>query len=198
MARSFVPGRRGISGQLEDEERELLRKLFADVIQMLEPEVSPLEDPLVELIGFDPDVAPPQDPALRRLLPDGVKDDDEAALEFRRLSERSLRHGKVGSLRAASLLLENAELQLDQEQARQLAVALNDVRLVVSERLSIRTEADAEAVHAAQDWSKADDLESYLSVVYNFVTWLQESLVQAMSYGLDNATDAPAGDEETS
>ncbi|MBO9705844.1 MAG: DUF2017 family protein, partial [Arthrobacter sp.] len=110
---------------------------------------------------------------------------DEAALEFRRFTERSLRESKIGALRAASLALESNELHLDENQARNFAMALNDVRLVVSERLGIRTQDDAEAVHAMQEWSDADDLETYLSVVYNFVTWLQDSLVQALNYGLD-------------
>ncbi|MEZ2370825.1 DUF2017 domain-containing protein [Arthrobacter sp. RCC_34] len=194
MAKTFVPGSRGITGYLEEEERELLRKLFSDVIHMLEPEVLDSEDPLVALVGFDPHIAPPEDAALRRLLPDGVKDDDEAALEFRRFTERSLRESKIGTLRAASLALESNELHLDENQARNFAMALNDVRLVVSERLNIRTQDDAEAVYAMQEWSDADDLETYLSVVYNFVSWLQESLVQALSYSLE---DAPSRAGET-
>ncbi|MGO4453268.1 DUF2017 domain-containing protein [Arthrobacter sp. RAF14] len=194
MAKTFVPGSRGITGFLEEEERELLRKLFSDVITMLEPEALDSEDPLVALVGFDPHIAPPEDSALRRLLPDGVKDDDEAALEFRRFTERSLRESKIGALRAASLALESNEIQLDAAQARNFAMALNDVRLVVSDRLGIRTESDAEAVHAMQEWSDADDLETYLAVVYNFVSWLQESLVQALAYSLDDEP-SPAGEK---
>jgi len=194
MAKTFVPGSRGITGFLEEEERELLRKLFSDVITMLEPEALDSEDPLVALVGFDPHIAPPEDSALRRLLPDGVKDDDEAALEFRRFTERSLRESKIGALRAASLALESNEIQLDAAPARNFAMALNDVRLVVSDRLGIRTESDAEAVHAMQEWSDADDLETYLAVVYNFVSWLQESLVQALAYSLDDEP-SPAGEK---
>jgi hypothetical protein len=36
-----------------------------------------------------------------------------------------------------------------------------------------------------QDWSQAEDVESYLALVYNFATWLQESLVQAMLASLE-------------
>jgi hypothetical protein len=36
-----------------------------------------------------------------------------------------------------------------------------------------------------QDWAQAEDVESYLALVYNFTTWLQESLVQAMVHSLD-------------
>jgi hypothetical protein len=64
-------------------------------------------------------------------------------------------------------------------------MALNDVRLVLAERLDIRDEADADHVHAMQDWSQAEDVESYLALVYNFTTWLQESLVQAMMAAMD-------------
>ncbi|MCY1464181.1 hypothetical protein D9M71_821740 [compost metagenome] len=64
-------------------------------------------------------------------------------------------------------------------------MALNDVRLVLAERLDIRDDEDAGHVHLMQDWSQAEDVESYLALVYNFTTWLQESLVQAMLQSLE-------------
>ncbi|ALE92561.1 hypothetical protein AOC05_10015 [Arthrobacter alpinus] len=184
MAKAFTSGRRGITGYLEPAERDLLRKLFADIIVMLEPSSPAHQDPLAALIGLDMDVAVPTDPALLRLLPDAVKDDGDAALEFRQLTERSLRETKIGALRAASLGLESEKLVLDAGAAKLWSMALNDVRLVLGERLEIRDENDAERVHQVQDWGDADDVESYLSLVYNFVSWLQESLVQAMLAGL--------------
>ncbi|PYI68715.1 DUF2017 domain-containing protein [Arthrobacter livingstonensis] len=184
MAKAFNAGRRGIAGFLEPAERDLLRKLFADIITMLEPARPAHEDPLAALIGLDMDVTVPTDPALLRLLPDAVKDDAGSALEFRQLTERSLRETKIGALRAASLDLDKEKLVLDPETARLWSMALNDVRLVLAQRLEIRDEDDAERVHEVQDWGDADDVESYLSLVYNFVSWLQESLVQAMLAGL--------------
>ncbi len=180
MAKAFSAGRRGITGFLEIAERDLLRKLFADIITMLEPDTPAHEDPLAALIGLDMDVSVPEDPALLRLLPDAVRNDDDAALEFRQLTERSLRETKIGALRAASLGLESDKLVLDEPAAKLWAMALNDVRLVLAERLEIRDEEDAEKVHQVQDWGDAEDVESYLSLVYNFVSWLQESLVTAM------------------
>jgi hypothetical protein len=56
---------------------------------------------------------------------------------------------------------------------------------VLAERLDIRDEEDAEHVHLMQDWSQAEDVESYLALVYNFTTWLQESLVQAMLQSME-------------
>lgn len=184
MAKAFNAGRRGITGFLEPAERDLLRKLFADIITMLEPDTPAHEDPLAALIGLDMDVTPPTDPALRRLLPDAVQDDADSALEFRQLTERSLRETKIGALRAASLDLDKDKLVLDPNAAKLWSMALNDVRLVLAERLEIRDEQDADRVHQVQDWGDADDVESYLSLVYNFVSWLQEGLVQAMLAGL--------------
>lgn len=81
--------------------------------------------------------------------------------------------------------LDRNELVLTPEEAKLWSMALNDVRLVLAERLDIRDEADADHVHAMQDWSQAEDVESYLALVYNFTTWLQESLVQAMMTSMD-------------
>jgi hypothetical protein len=54
------------------------------------------------------------------------------------------------------------------------------VRLVLAERLGLETEDDAERIHDIDDWSRADTVDEYLALVYNFVTWLQESLMQAL------------------
>jgi hypothetical protein len=185
VAKAFKYGLKGITGFLEPTERELLRSLFDDVISMLEPEDRGKQDPLAAMIGLDMDVKEPSDRALRRLLPNVVKDDGAASLEFRQLTERSLRESKIGALRAAALDLDKDELVLTAADARHWSAALNDVRLVLAERLDIRDEADADHVHQMQDWSQAEDVESYLALVYNFTTWLQESLVQAMLQSLE-------------
>jgi hypothetical protein len=185
VAKAFRYGRKGITGQLEPAERELLRSLFDDVISMLEPDVRVNEDPLAALVGLDSEAREPTDRALRRLLPNVMKNDGDASLEFRRLTERSLRESKIGALKAAALGLDKDELVLTPADARHWSTALNDVRLVLAERLDIRDEADAEHIHLMQDWSQAEDVESYLALVYNFATWLQESLVQAMLQSLE-------------
>jgi hypothetical protein len=185
VAKAFKYGRKGITGHLEPAERQLLRSLFDDVISMLEPEVRAHEDPLAALVGLDTEAREPTDRALRRLLPNVMKNDDDASLEFRRLTERSLRESKIGALKAAALGLDKDELVLTPADARHWSTALNDVRLVLAERLDIRDDADAEHVHRMQDWSQAEDVESYLALVYNFSTWLQESLVQAMLQSIE-------------
>ncbi|WP_346959190.1 DUF2017 domain-containing protein [uncultured Arthrobacter sp.] len=185
MAKAFKYGLKGITGYLEPAERDLLRSLFDDVISMLAPEERANQDPLAALVGLDAEAREPSDRALRRLLPNVMKDDDQASLEFRRYTERSLRESKIGALKAAALGLDKDELVLTPADARHWSTALNDVRLVLAERLDIRDDADAEHVHRMQDWSQAEDVESYLALVYNFTTWLQESLVQAMLASLE-------------
>jgi hypothetical protein len=182
MAEPFTYGRKGISGRFEDAERELLRGLFRDVVALLEPDEQPDEDPLAALVGISPNAAEPEDPALKRLLPNVFKDDGEASLEFRRLTERSLRESKAGALRAAAMALESKDVLLDATGASHWATALTDVRLVLAERLGVRSEEDAERVHGITDWSDVgdDDVDAYLALVYNFVTWLQTTLIDAM------------------
>ncbi|MFJ4168617.1 DUF2017 domain-containing protein [Paenarthrobacter sp. NPDC089714] len=180
MAKAFKYGLKGISGYLEPAERDLLRGLLADVISMLDSAAREDEDPLAAMIGLDMDVKQPTDRALLRLLPNVMKDDDAGSLEFRQLTERSVRESKIGALRATAMGLDKDELVLTSEDANRWAMALNDVRLVLSERLDIRDEADADHIHSMQDWSQAEDVESYLALVYNFTTWLQESLVQSI------------------
>lgn len=180
MARAFRKTRRGIAGEFEQGELRLLRRLFADVVQLLEPEKRENEDPLAALVGLDPEATKPEDSAVIRLLPDAVRNDDDGALEFRRLTERSLREEKVSTLRAAALLLEHSQVLLNPDQAQVLARALNDVRLVLADRLEIKTDEDAARLHGISDLEDAEDLESYLALVYNFVTWVQEGLMQAL------------------
>ncbi|MFJ5955086.1 DUF2017 domain-containing protein [Paenarthrobacter sp. NPDC092416] len=180
MAKAFKYGLKGITGFLEPAERDLLRGLLEDVISMLDSESKENEDPLAALIGLDLDVKQPSDRALLRLLPNVMKDDDAGSLEFRQLTERSVREGKIGALKATVMALDKDDLSLSLEDATRWSTALNDVRLVLAERLDIRDEADAEHIHSMQDWSQAEDVESYLALVYNFTTWLQESLVQSM------------------
>lgn len=180
MAKAFRNTRKGIAGYLEPGERDLVRKLFGDIITMLEPDTVADEDPLAAMVGLDEKAETPSDPALFRLLPNAVNDDDDEALEFRRLTERSLRETKVGALRAASLSLDSSRLLLNYEQGQIFSKALNDVRLVLAKRLDIESTEDAERIHEVTSPAQAEDVEQYLALVYNFTTWLQESLMQAL------------------
>ncbi|MEO9246602.1 DUF2017 family protein [Citricoccus nitrophenolicus] len=133
----------------------------------------------------------PRDEALARLLPPGVHGDSPAeqaaAGEFRALTEDSVRRSKTADLQRAVAALQVNPLVLDEANAVSFSRALNDVRLVLSARLGIDSEEDAERVHTVDDWSAATDVESYMALLYNFTTWLLETLMLALSTQLPEA-----------
>ena len=71
-------GERGIQVELEEVEVALVRSLAAQVIDFVGPRVDEDADPLVAIVGIDPEATTPEDPALRRLLPDAYADDPDA------------------------------------------------------------------------------------------------------------------------
>ena len=132
---------------------------------------------------LDPDAAE-RDPALDRLLPTANRQDDEVAAEFRRLTETGLRQRKAAALQTAADALRGEDrLVLDPAQAQALLVALTDVRLVLGERMGLRTDDDVAVLEAAAERLDPDDPLGYALAVYDFLTWLQETLASAMLDG---------------
>lgn len=126
----------------------------------------------------DADAPGGQDPALRRLLPDAHHDDPAIAAEFRAMTERGLRERKSANLSTAIDALRAAQkdtVRLDLAQARATVVALTDVRLLLGERLGLRTDEDAEKLGSAPVGDPQDPATA-LVAYYEFLTWLQESL----------------------
>ncbi|TDU23378.1 DUF2017 domain-containing protein [Arthrobacter sp. JUb115] len=187
MAKAFKNGSKGITGTLHSAERKLIRELFGDVIGMLEERAQLHQlpediDPLYALTGMRPeamDLPPVSDPALARLLPD-ASDDAVAAAEHRRLTEADLIAQKVGRLREAQMLLDTEKLVLDKDTATRFAQALNDVRLVLAERLEIRSEEDSARVAEVLDASEVNTPEEYMSLVYNLISWVLDTLMAAL------------------
>ncbi|WP_345473902.1 DUF2017 domain-containing protein [Glutamicibacter ectropisis] len=187
MAKAFKYGAHGITGTLHSAERKLLRELFGDVITMLEERALVHQlpddiDPLYALTGMRPesmDLPAVTDPALSKLLPD-ASDDPVVAAEHRRLTEADLIAQKTGRLREAQFLMETDKIVLEKENAQRFAQALNDVRLVLAERLEIRDEQDAERVSEVLDAAEVETPEEYLALVYNLVSWVQDTLMSAL------------------
>lgn len=131
-----------------------------------------------------------RDPALDRLLPTANREDGEAAAEFRRLTETGLRQRKASALAVASAALRRGDdadgdagddkVRLAEAEARTFLVALTDVRLVLGERMGLRTDEDLDALEAAAAELDPDDPLGYALAVYDFLTWLQETLATAM------------------
>jgi hypothetical protein len=124
-----------------------------------------------------------RDPALERLLPSAHRQDPGLAAEFRRLTEYGLRERKAANLATAIAALQGSDgdkVRLDLQQAHATVVALTDVRLLLGERLGLRTDEDADAIQDRLEAASKDDPQLYLAASYDFLTWLQESLIQAL------------------
>jgi hypothetical protein len=194
VARAFK--RRGdrFVAHLDEVEREVVASLLEQTQAFLEPAhrepTGDTFDDLVATIGVsqpgdsmleDPQV--PRDPALERLLPSAHREDPLLAAEFRRLTEQGLRERKTANLAAAIAALQAAEgdkVRLSLEQAQATVVALTDVRLLLGERLGLRTDEDAEDLQDRLEAASKDDPQLFLAAYYDFMTWLQESLTQAL------------------
>lgn len=164
--------------QLEEVEVALLRSLALQMIDFVGPTTAASDDPLAAMVGIDPLARTPDDPALRRLLPDAYLDDDDAAGEFRRFTERDLRESKVASARVVLGALDGsgrAAVPIGTDEMGAWLGFLNDTRLTLGARLDL-TEANLDELAELPD----DDPRSGLFQVYDWLTFVQESLVQVM------------------
>jgi hypothetical protein len=183
----------GARAWLAAAEASLLRSLVSQVMSLVEPddledqgqdrgqeqghdedaELAALEA-MVQGPGVD---NPPDDPVLARLLPDGYRDDPEAAGEFRRYTEPALRSAKHQAAQEMMDTLPEAggRIQLTQDQALSWLKALNDVRLALGVRLGVTEEFE-------EQWArlKPDDPQWSAFEVYAWLGAVQESLVQAL------------------
>ncbi|MBM6399150.1 DUF2017 domain-containing protein [Phycicoccus sonneratiae] len=201
MAKAFRRSGRGADRRfvatLDADEREVVASLMDQVHDLLEPPGHPSTgddafDDLVaglDLTGGDEPPAPvdegPRDPALDRLLPSAHREDDAAAAEFRRLTEGGLRHRKARALAASAAVLraDADKVALDEGQARSFLTALTDVRLVLGERLDLRTDEDLELLERAATSLDDDEPLVHVIALYDFLTWLQETLAGALLRG---------------
>lgn len=176
--------RRGITGRITLRADEIERGILADVVgQLVEfvtPEDDPSTDPLARLVGIDPEAERPDDPALARLFPDAYPDDEEAADEFRRFTERSLRETKLANAAVVLDCLARADgeskIVLGDDEPRAWLGTLNDLRLTLGSRLGI--EEDSHEFFAALP---EDHPAFAVFHVYDWLTFLQETLVQALT-----------------
>jgi Domain of unknown function (DUF2017) len=139
---------------------------------------TPTPDELERMLGLSGNVELPDDPVLARLLPDAYSDDAEASAEFRRYTEESLRASKINSARAvlASLPAGGGEVVLSEPECQQWLRALNDVRLALGVRLGI-TDENEDLMSGAS----VDDPRSAYLWVYQWLAYLQDSLIESLS-----------------
>ena len=182
MARPFrrTPG--GYTARFEQPERELIRELAEDMRALLRPSDTAADgstvDPLEALVGITENPTIPEDSAVARLLP-VASSDEESAAEYRRYTERDLRETKRANLAMLAFDIESSDLRLNEEHARAWAAALGDIRLVLTD------EERADEIGTITDASQVTNNEEYMAMVYNFISWVQDSLMLAMIEGLD-------------
>ncbi|MGB3828851.1 MAG: DUF2017 family protein [Ornithinimicrobium sp.] len=196
MAQGFARKKGRIVGRLDGEEVAVVLHLLRLTKDFVAPQREDTGDPLMDLIAGlgESDAQPqePRDPALLRLLPPAHRTDNAQAAEFRALTEHSVRQRKAQTLSAAIEALTLAEppkVSLDEGQAQSVMVALTDVRLVLGERLGLRTDEDSAALHeemfdALQGWggkdSAVDPARVQQMAYYDFLSWLQESIALSL------------------
>lgn len=182
--------RRGVVVSFDEVEASLLRHLVGEVRDLLTDGEEtlptptgratgvPTDDELSAITGMngpDPladEPETPADPALARLLPDAYRDDPDAAGEFRRLMEGSLRRDKVTAAEKLLAALPGdgaGEVRLDPESTESWLATINDVRLALGTRLEVSEEM------AEPD---PDDPDAPAYVVYLWLTELQGVLVE--------------------
>jgi Domain of unknown function (DUF2017) len=162
---------------LSEREAGLLRGLVGQVRDMLAARVAATpQDELAELTGITagPTTAP-ADRVLARLLPDFHREDTTLSGGLRALHEPELVALKDT---AAGVVLDTCparggRLRLSDEQAQAWLSALNDVRLALGTVLEVTEDMPDEL--------PAGDPRAAHLVVYHWLTWVQESLIQALA-----------------
>lgn len=164
---------------LEPMELGLLASIATQIAEFVAPDAD--VDPLVALVGLDPQAQAPQDPALLRLLPDAFVDDPVESARFRRFTERDLRESK----RAAALTVLEAMSGVEQGSSGTIAFEgeeikawlglLNDARLTIGARLGV-TEDSHEELAALPD----EDPRAGMYAVYDWLTYVQDATVTGL------------------
>lgn len=210
MARAFQRRSDGLVAWLDLDERAVVGQLAEQVREIIAPgaadpqhdggSVDPFDAIVAGLEGLSTDVGSPdpersagldeeRDPALDRLFPAGHRGDPLEAREFRRLTEDGLRRRKADNLATLIRVVDRhsadpadpEEIVLDEAEAVAVVVALTDIRLVMGERLGLRTDDDAQRLEQAADELPDDDPAAFAVMLYDFLTWLQESLSRVLA-----------------
>jgi hypothetical protein len=190
----FVARRQGVMATFSGFEADLLRSLASQLVELLRNEAAAPKssnDPLEALLDFTGPTTEPDDPVLARLFPTAYPDDPEAAGEFRRFTEGTLRDGKA---RNAVLVIDQLEesglpqeldedglwidVELDANQANAWMRSFTDIRLALATRLGVE-EGDEDYWLSLPE----DDPRSHVHDIYEWVGYLQETLVAALSRG---------------
>ena len=173
-------------------EADLIRTLASRLVELLRNEAAvPASDvdPFEALMDFSGPTTAPEDPVLARLFPTAYPDDEEAAAEFRRFTEGTLRDGKAAAAGLVIDTLEDAglppeltedglmiDVELEEAEAETWLRAFTDIRLALATRLGVE-EGDEDYWLSLPD----EDPRAQAHDIYDWVGLLQESLIEALS-----------------
>ncbi len=133
-------------------------------------------DILSELPGQLRDALQAGEPTLYRLFPPAFANDDAANAEYARLVGSTLLEGK---LRALDDLERTAHAEtLSEEELRTWLGALESLRLALGTQLDVTEESYAPLDPADPDTPRM--------ALYHWLSWLQETVVQALAEALDD------------
>ena len=124
-----------------------------------------------------------RDGAVARLLPSAYPDDAEADAEFRRWTSGDVTARKLDGARTVAELLATDEgegVVLDDDQQQVLLRTLTDLRLVLGQRLGVTADGFVDS---------DDEHELVLRDVFDWLGWVQESLLQAITGGTPDDGD---------
>jgi hypothetical protein len=182
----FRKRRKTVVVSFAEHEADILANLLRNLVELLYDGMPPREsessDPLAALLDNDGPTSPPEDVVLQRLLPDAYKEDDQAAAEFRRFTERGLRDGKVSDAKRVLTAIEGAKsvsagITLEADDQLAWLRALNDLRLAIGTRLDIKEEDD----YAVWEKLPDDDPRRLTYDLYDWLGYLQSALLRNMA-----------------
>jgi len=127
---------------------------------------------LASLTGDLEELVAAEDETVGRLFPAAYEDDPVAEEEYRKLAGGSLVSGRLEALRVFRATV--GEKRLGHEQAEIWCGVLNDLRLVLGERLGVTEELYERGIDPHHP--NAVELS-----VYGWLTWLQAGLVDALA-----------------
>lgn len=133
-------------------------------------------DPLWAQVGIGAAARAPADPALARLFPDAYPDDAEASDDFRRYTQADLRERKLGDAQSVLDAL-GAGGEVTAGQARTWVACLNDIRLILGERMGLGVEQADPAADPVGD-PQADP--EPMAELYDWLTAVQGHLIEVM------------------
>ena len=169
--------------------------------ESVRPGESERDREVLEALDFDLDAptnrvhvgSPNADPVFAVLLPQ-ASDDPVTAMEVSRLTRARLRSDKADRLERLAAELrapsgpEDTVLVAPGQESDWLG-ASNDIRLVLAQRLGIESAQDAEHVHsvafqeAPEEETSREQWYRGTALVYDMITWWQESLISALFGG---------------